>query len=190
MRKIAIYGIFSLLFCMVCLVLGIWFVYHGITIERPYEIIGGFCFVILSIIFINVCGGFTVVDTDQILVRQKLSHKTSIIPKEGITKICICYRFRNQERHEYRYANVIRANTYKGAILGCGCHALRLLIKELNVPVDFKEPTISCLPNVKLLLQKGQLTRVKAERLKEKFHLSQKFFDKYYVEPNNDTISN
>ena len=190
MRKLVFFCYSAWLLCIAALIVGIWLMYHGIPLEQPLEIIGGLCSIVLVPFILHIAGGFTIINTNDIMVKQTLFRKPYMVSKEEIREIIICQREFNSKRREYQLANVIKANSNKGIILGCGGNTLRVLIKTLNVPVDFKEPNMSCLLNVKLLLQKGPLTRVKAERLKEKFHLSQKFFDKYYVEPNNNTISN
>ena len=77
----------------------------------------------------------------------------------------------------------VRANSSKGPILGVGSNIIRGLTKILNVPVILIDIDITYLFAARTLLQKGQLTRVKAERLKEKLHIPQKLFDKWYVEP-------
>ena len=79
---------------------------------------------------------------------------------------------------------VYKVNSKDGAIIGTGYHVLKYLLKSgLDVPVDFESVYINLLFCVKLLLQKGQLTRTKAKQLKEYFHIPQTYFDKWYSEP-------
>lgn len=42
---------------------------------------------------------------------------------------------------------------------------------------------IFLLPNVRILLKKGKLSLPVANSLKKYFHIPQKLFDKWYVEP-------
>lgn len=183
MRKVVFFSYSAWLFSIVFLGVGIWLMYDGIPLEHPLEIIGGLCGILLAPFILHIAGGFTIINANDIIVKQTLFSKPYTVSKDEISEIIVCQREFNSKRREYRLENIVRANSNKGVVLGCGGHTLRALIKTLGVPVDFKEPNLSCLLSAKLLLQKGQLTRVKAERLKEKFHLSQKFFDKYYAEP-------
>ena len=130
---------------------------------------------------IILCSGSVEADLDgQIfLVKRNIRYKEVQIKLSEIEKIYI-----TMAAYNTRSEVVYKVNSKDGAIIGTGYHVLNYLLKSgLDVPVDFELVYITLLFSVKLLLQKGQLTRVKAERLKEKLHIPQKLFDKWYVEP-------
>ena len=182
------FSMFAYLISVASLPLGIYALSCGIVKQEVGLIVLGALLIINFPLAINMFGGYIVIDSEKITFKKFLFKKSSHVPLDSIKEIYTCV-----EHHEMTtrfQVSTIRANSSKGAVIGMGAIHLRTLIKILNVPVNIHETSFFLLPNVKLLLQKGQLTRVKAERLKEKFHLSQKFFDEYYVEPNNNTISN
>ena len=174
-------SIFAYLISLAFLPLGIYGLSRGIVKQDTGLIVLGALLIVAFPLVINMFGGYIVVDSEKIKIRKFLFSKTCEISLDSIREIYVCVE--HLERTRRFEISMVRANSSKGAIIGMGSIHLRSLIKVLNVPVNVREASLFLLPNVKLLLQKGQLTRVKAERLKEKLHIPQKLFDKWYVEP-------
>ena len=182
-RKLVMFSLFAWLCGLGCIAICIWFMHRGINTESPFDIIGGLAGILIGIGVLHFAGGYIIIFDDRIYVRQKLFHKAFVVYKDEIKSICISTIKFDYRKRDYSRTNFLFANNKKGPIIGAGFMTLRVLIKDLGVPINLHEVPVNLLPNVKLLLQKGQLTRVKAERLKEKFHIPQKLFDKWYVEP-------
>ena len=175
------FSVFAYLISLASLPLGVYALSCGIVKQEVGLIVLGILLIINFPLAINMLGGYIIIDSEKITIRKFLFKKSSEVPLDGIKEIYACVE--HLERTTRFQVSIVRANSSKGAIIGMGAIHLRSLIKTLNVPVNIHETSFFLLPNVKLLLQKGQLTRVKAERLKEKFHIPQKLFDKWYVEP-------
>ncbi|MBR2918652.1 MAG: hypothetical protein IKC29_01160 [Clostridia bacterium] len=130
---------------------------------------------------IILCSGSVEADLDEqiFLVKRNIRSKEVQIKISEIEKIYI-----TMAAYNTRSEVVYKVNSKDGAIIGTGYHVLNFLLKSgLDVPVDFELVYITLLFSVKLLLQKGRLPISKAKQLKEYFHIPQKLFDKWYVEP-------
>lgn len=175
------FSVFAYLISLASLPLGVYALSCGIVKQEVGLIVLGILLIINFPLAINMFGGYIIIDSEKITIRKFLFKKSSEVPLNSIKEIYACVE--HLEMTTRFESSIMRANSSKGAIIGMGAIHLRSLIRILNVPVNIHEMSFFLLPNVKLLLQKGQLTRVKAERLKEKFHIPQKLFDKWYVEP-------
>lgn len=183
MRRIVIFSISAWVISLALVAIGMFFMCDGIIQQSPIAIVGGFAGIAIGVVVCNLMGGFIINKKNEVIVKQILSKKYSVVSKESITKLCVSEQKFNYQKRDFSRTNLIRANSSKGPAMGAGMWVLRALVNDLNVPVDLQVIPLNILPLSKFLLQKGQLTRVKAERLKEKFHIPQKFFDKWYVEP-------
>lgn len=127
------------------------------------------------------CSGNIIIKEQSIVFKEKWFKQEVVISKYGIKKI-----FVNVEDFGDRDGGLtMRADSATGPIIGRGAHCLRALVSDLKIPVKVKEPDIHLLSYFVFifLLKKGQLTKNSANRLKEYFHIPQKLFDKWYVEP-------
>lgn len=161
---------------------GICGIYFGVVKEQYAYLIAGVVGLPACIKLLDIFGGYAVVDKDNVKTKRRLHQKYSIVKREGIKCLYVCYN-KSIDHSKYGWVMTVRANSSKGPILGVGSNIIRGLTKILNVPVILIDIDITYLFAARTLLQKGQLTRVKAERLKEKLHIPQKLFDKWYVEP-------
>ena len=122
--------------------------------------------------------GYILVDDQSITIKLNASETKQIISKYGIHELYIL-----DEAYKRIYSRrTIRINSSSGPIIGVGHFCIRLLVKDLGVPVKVKEPGVCLWPSVVFLLKTGQLNKNSAKLLKERFHIPQKLFDKWYDE--------
>ena len=122
--------------------------------------------------------GYILVDDLSITIKLGTA-ETKKISKYGIHELYIV-----DEAYDRIYTRTeIRINSRSGPIIGVGHLCIRLLVKDLGVPVKVKEPAIGLWQSAVFLLKSGRLNKNSAKLLKERFHIPQKLFDKWYVDP-------
>ena len=123
--------------------------------------------------------GYIWVDDQSITIKLNASETKQLISKYGIHELYIL----DEAYDRIHRRTAIRINSISGPIIGVGHFCIRLLVKDLGVPVKVKKPFICLLPSVVFLLKTGQLNKNSAKLLKERFHIPQKLFDKWYIDP-------
>lgn len=184
-KRFVLFSIVVWLFEFAFLAAAAWAFYYGATkLQYDKQIIAYVCGVLVIAFVVghlNETGGFLIIDESRILVRQKLFNKTRVMPVNDIHMLYLCGKnLRVSLRGAYVIA--VRANTEDGPILGLGFHAIRALVKHLNVPVHISEYTMSVTMNAKVLLQKGKLSDYQAKMLMATSSWPKKYLNKWYDE--------
>lgn len=185
-RKVALFCVtyWILFFCM--LATAAFLFYYGATQRldddmRIFTYGGGVSLVVVAIAEINSLGGFCVINEGGVFTKFKLLLRGTYVPVTEIKDIFIC----RKDIRSFKSVvgmTVVRANTEEGPILGMGARAIRMLVKELNVPVHLKDYAMSVTINAKVLLQKGRLSDYQAKMLIAASSWPKKYLNKWYDE--------
>ena len=185
-KKVALFSVTYciLFFCM--LATAAFLFYYGSTqiLDIDTQImsyVGGVSFIVVAIAEINSLGGFCVINEEGVFAKFKLLLRGTYVPVTEIKDIFIC-RKDIRSLKSVASMTVVRANTEEGPILGMGAWAIRILVKELNVPVHLKDYAMSVTINAKVLLQKGRLSDYQAKMLIASSSWPKKYLDKWYDE--------
>lgn len=168
---------------IICFLVGPYLAYRFWDPTRDIRCIMAVLLVILatfsSAYIFRKAYGYILVDDQYITIKLGTTETKQIISKYGIHELYIV-----DEPYDRKYSRTeIRINSRSGPIIGVGHFCIRLLVKDLGVPVKVKEPAIGLWQSAVFLLKSGQLNKNTAKLLKERFHMPQKLFDKWYVEP-------